>query len=405
MLREAFFLALKTLKHRGIRSLLTMLGIFIGIAAVISLISLGQGLQEAIIGQFSTLSADRLLIQNAGSGFGPPGSTAIKKLTEHDLDLVERIPGVSQTITRIIRIAKVEYNGIVIFNFIGSLPEEKDKIDFVYQTFSLKPSQGDLLGKDDRDKVLLGSDFSKENRFGKSIRAGSILEIQGRSFEVAGILKEAGSFQFNSAIFMSEKDLKEIMQIQDEIDAIVVQVADQDRTEEVAESIQRKLRKDRGLKEGEEDFSVQTPLQFLGTIKTILNIVNLVVAGIAAISLLVGGLGITNTMYTSVLERTKEIGTMKAVGAQNKDILLIFLIESGLLGLVGGVIGTFLGLGMAFSTAEIANSYFGETILKVKFSYYLILGALGFSCTVGIASGILPAFRASRLTPVEALRS
>ena len=110
MIKDYFSLALKNLKHRGLRSWLTMLGIFIGIAAVVALISLGQGLQQAVTGQFSTLSIDKLIIQNSGTGFGPPGSTAIRKLTSHDLDLIKNIQGVKLATGRLIRMVKIEYN-------------------------------------------------------------------------------------------------------------------------------------------------------------------------------------------------------------------------------------------------------------------------------------------------------
>ena len=129
-----------------------------------------------------------------------------------------------------------------------------------------------------------------------------------------------------------------------------------------------------------------------------------VLVGIAAISLLVGGIGIMNTMYTSVLERTKEIGTMKAVGARNSDILLIFLMESGLLGLVGGAIGIAIGFGLGKGTEYIAGMYLGSGLLRAVFPWYLILGALAFSFIIGSLSGALPAVQASRLKPVDALR-
>jgi putative ABC transport system permease protein len=183
-----------------------------------------------------------------------------------------------------------------------------------------------------------------------------------------------------------------------------VQVEDKNKVESIAKEIERRLRKDRNQKEGEEDFSVQTPSQALETINTILNIINLIVSGIAAISLLVGGIGIANTMFTSVLERTREIGTMKAVGAKNRDVLFIFLIESGMLGLIGGIVGAILGLALAFLVSSSANSYFGEQIIVVSLSWPLLLGAIAFSFLVGIAAGTLPALQASRLKPTEALR-
>ncbi len=405
MLQAYFALAFGNLRHRGIRSWLTMLGIFIGIAAVVSLISLGQGLQEAITGQFSTLSVDRLIIQNAGTAFGPPGSAAIKKLTSHDLDIVKSVSGVDRAIPRLLRIGKVTYNKQAQFEFIVSMPQGQSDIQYLYDSFSIKAESGKLLTTSDKGKILVGKDFETNNGFEKEIRPGTILNIQGKNFQVLGILKKASSFQINSAIFMLEDDMKNLFSLKDESDFIVAQVHDKDKVEQVAEEIAHKLRKDRHEKIGEEDFSIQSPLQALGSVNTILNIINLIVTGIAAISLLVGGIGITNTMFTSVLERRKEIGTMKAVGAKNSDILLIFLIESGLLGLVGGIVGALIGLALAFSSASIANQTFGDTILSVHVSYPLLGAAIAFSFFIGIVSGVTPAIQASRLHPVEALRS
>jgi len=136
----------------------------------------------------------------------------------------------------------------------------------------------------------------------------------------------------------------------------------------------------------------------------VLDIVQAVLVGIAAISLLVGGIGIMNTMYTSVVERTKEIGIMKAIGARNEDILYIFLFEAGLLGLVGGLIGVIIGFGLSKGAEYIATISLGTNLLQASVDIWLVLGALLFSFVVGIASGVLPAYQASKLKPVDALR-
>ena len=398
-------LSFSSLKRRKLRSGLTMLGIIIGIAAVVALISLGDGLRTAVTGQFSTLSADKLTIQNAGTGFGPPGSTSVRKLTEHDVKLIEGVNGVDYVVPRMIRIAKFEYNNIASFRYIGDLPNDQKAADIIYGSFDAKIASGRLLKPGERGKILLGHSFENDQEFGKEIVPGRKIIIQGKEFEVIGILKESSSFQLNLVGMMSTEDLKELLKIGDEVDLIVAQIKDPKQTESVGKRIEDKLRKDRNEKVGEEDFSVQTPLQAISSINTVLNIINLIVTGIAAISLIIGGIGIANTMYTSILERTREIGTMKAVGAKNRDILTLFVVEAGLLGLFGGIIGAFLGLGMAFAVSGIANAAFGSTILSVVFSYPLVFGAIGFSFGIGILSGFIPAFQASKLKPVDALRA
>lgn len=404
MFIDYFLLAARNLRKRGIRSWLTMLGIFIGIAAVVSLISLGQGLETAITGQFATLSIDTLTITGADTGFSPPGSTAVRKLTEHDLDIIKSASGVKIVVPRLLRVARIEFNNQDDFSFVASIPEEQEQVDEIYSSLNLKAENGRLLKAGDKGVIVVGDDLMKNSNFGKSLRVGSRLKIQGREFELVGNLKRASTFQINSVIIMPEEDMKGIFEISDEIDLIVAKVEDQDEIEKVAAEIERKLRKDRNQKEGEEDFEVQTPVQALGTVQTIINVVNIVVAGIAAISLLVGGIGIANTMFTSVLERTKEIGVMKAIGAQNKNILTVFLSEAALLGIVGGLVGTLLGLALAFTAARAANAALGETIFIIALSPQLLLGAILFSLFIGVISGIIPAMQASRMNPVEALR-
>jgi len=382
-----------------------MLGIFIGIAAVVSLISLGTGLQTAVTGQFSTLSVDTLTINNQGTGFGPPGSTSVVKLNNHDLKLVESNSGVKLAISRLIRIVSVEFNGVREFKYIGSVPENSEERKFVYDSLGVNVQEGRLLENGDYGKIVVGNDFTDENVFEKEIRVGTKLKINGKDYEVIGILEKGSSFTINSVVFMLDGDMKNLLDIGDEIDMIVAQVENKNDVEKVAKSLEEDFLKDRNLKVGEEDFAVQTPLQAISGVNNVLNIINLIVGGIAAISLLVGGIGIMNSMYTSVLERTGEIGIMKAVGAKNGDVLIIFLIESGLLGLVGGIIGAILGLGMAFGVASIAGAALGGIDLGVKISYPLLFGAISFSFFIGILSGVLPAMQAAKLNVVDALRS
>jgi len=403
MLIDYLILALKNIRKRGLRSWLTMLGIFFGIAAVVALISLGQGLQQAITGQFATLDVDKLVIQNIGTGFGPPGSTVVKKLTKDDLKIIESVKGVDVAIPRLIRVVKVEFNKIINFRYITSLPDNKEQIKVIYDALNLELEEGLPLTEKDRGRIVLGNDFTDDS-FEKRIRVGSVLKIQGKNFGVIGILKKASTFQINSVILMPESDLKEILNIGDEIDLIVVQVSDQKRIQLIAKNIEQELRRDRDLNVGEEDFSVETPLQSIDAINTILSTIQLVVTGIAAISLLIGGMGIANTMFTSVLERTREIGVMKAIGAGSRDILIIFIIESSFLGLIGGIIGVIMGLTLAFAVAGIAGSILGSIDLKVQISSLLILFAIFFSLLIGVISGLIPAFQASKLKPVDALR-
>jgi putative ABC transport system permease protein len=405
MLSDFFKLSLNNLRRRKLRSWLTMLGIFIGIAAVVALVSLGQGLQTAVTAQFATLSTDKLTIQNAGTGFGPPGSTTVEKLNSHDVKVIENVRGVEIVVPRLIRIIRMEFNNAVSFNYIGDIPEEKEKMDLVYGAINVGISEGRLLEDDDHGKIVIGPNIAKKSTFGKKISLGKKIRIQGEEFEVIGILKKGSSFQTNDVVMMLNNDMEDLLGLEDEIDMIIVQVADPSEIKDLANRIEKAMRKDRDLDLGEEDFSVETPLEAVDAVNDVLVSVNAVVIGIALISLIVGGIGIANTMYTSVVERRKEIGTMKAIGAKNSDILSIFIMESALMGFVGGVVGALIGAGLAIIAASSANSFFGTRIIAVDISTTFMISMVLFSSLIGIFSGLIPSYQASKLKPVDALRS
>ena len=404
MIKDFFIIATNNIKRRKLRSWLTMIGIFIGIAAVVSLISLGQGLQEAITGQFAALSVDKLTISNSGTGFGPPGSTSVDKLNKNDLRVVERTRGVDEVVPRLIRVVKIEYNKAASFNYIGDLPDEDVRREILYESLNIEASEGRLVKRGDNGKIIIGSHIARGDDFEKKIEVGKKIKIQGKNFEVIGILKTASTFQINDVVMMLSSDMKNLLDIDDEIDIIIAQVSNPEEIELTAIKIEDALRKDRKLKKGEEDFSVQTPLQSVSTVNQTLSVINFIIVGIAFISLIVGGIGIANTMYTSVLERKKEIGTMKAIGAKNSDILWIFLFEAGLLGFIGGLIGVIIGAGLAIGLSGAANSFFGNEIIRVNLSIPLMVFVLMFSFLLGILFGGIPSYQASKLKPVDALR-
>ena len=155
MINDYFSLAFGNLRHRGLRSWLTILGVFIGIAAVVSLISMGQGLEAAVTGQFGALSVDKLTIQNKGAGFGPPGSTVAVKLNEHDVEVIKGVSDVNLVVPRLIRVGKIEYNKVADFGYFGDIPEDKKLAEIVYESFNSKVAEGKLLEPGDKGKVLL----------------------------------------------------------------------------------------------------------------------------------------------------------------------------------------------------------------------------------------------------------
>jgi len=404
MIADYFRFSLKTLGKRKLRTWLTMIGIFIGIMAVVALVSLGEGMQNAIIGQFSTLGADKIIIQSGNTGFGPPGSTAIKPLTEHDKELAERVSGAQMAVGRLLRSAKIEFDDDVIFTYVASMPENQDEADLIKEAVSLKAEKGRLLKKGDKFKVVVGNNFASKERFSRKLIVGDQLKISEKQFDVVGVMKKTGNPMMDNAMLAPEQAMRDVFDIGDEYDVLFVQAKQGYDATKLGEDLKRRFRKDRGLKQGEEDFVIETPKEMIQTFNNIFSIVQIVIVGLAAISLIVGGVGITNTMYTSVLERTRDIGIMKSVGAKNSDVLLIFLIESGMLGMMGGIVGVAIGIGLAKGTEVMGTVFLGTDLLRASFPPGLIIGALLFSFIMGSLSGIMPARQAAMMNPVDALR-
>lgn len=400
MISDYFSLALGSLRKRFLRTLLTMIGIFIGIAAVVSLISLGQGMQSAINAQFASVGTDKVLIQGASAGFGPPGQNTAGSVTEDDLNLVEDVSGVKLAAGRLFQSVNAEYSGQTKIVFGVSLPERDDRRELIAESMNLEIAEGREPKSGDSGKILVGNAYADEF-FTKEVRIGSKIMINDKKFEVVGIAEKSG--RFDDMIFMNEEDLREILGEEDKFNIIVAQTDPGADTDDVSEKISKKMRRDRNQKEGFEDFTVETSQELIDSVNLILGVLQAIFIGIAAISLLVGGIGIMNTMYTAVLERTREIGIMKAVGARNGDILMLFLVESGILGLTGGGIGVLIGMGLS-KLVELASRQAIGGLIQAHFPITLIIGALAFSFLVGTISGLFPAIQASKLQPVEAFR-
>jgi len=400
MLRDYVILAFKNIKKRSLRSWLTLLGIFIGVAAVVSLISLGEGLEEAITGQFTAAGADKLTIQARGSIFGPPGSTAVKRLEEKDFKAVAALKEMEIVTRRYLRITSAEYNEVKEFGFVISLPEPNDERLMILEFFQLKVAEGRFLEADDGNKIMLGNNFLTNDIFGKKIKLGTKILVNDKEFKVVGFLEKLSNPQFNSIIFMNEEVMKDLIGIGDDIDIIVGQVKKIENIELTKEKIEKALRKTRNVDKGEEDFTIETPQQAAESFGVILGLIQAVVVGLASISLLVGGIGIANTMFTAVLERKRE-----AIGARNETIMLLFLLESGSLGFIGGLIGVILGVTFTEFVVFVGGTIFGSGLLHAQYSPVVIIGSLFFGFFVGTISGIIPARQAAKLRPVEAIRS
>jgi putative ABC transport system permease protein len=405
MLLDFFKLGINNLKRRKLRAWLTMLGIFIGITAVVSLISLGNGLADVVNAQFGISSTEMITVQAGGlNSYGPPGSGAVNPLDIEDLQAIERVPGVERALRRNIPAGKLEFNNIVGFGFATNVPSG-DNRDFFYEIMDVKVEAGRLLKDSDTNNVMLGYNFYVDKTgFEKPIYPGNKVLLQDKEFEVVGIIEPQGSFILDNVVYVNEEPLKDLMGYGDNIDIIAVKVKDKRYMESVKGDIEKALRKTRNVEKGEEDFEVSTPEASLETVNSILSGVQIFVAIIASISIFVGAIGIANTMYTSVLERKKEIGTMKAIGAKNSDILFIFLVEAGLMGLIGSLVGVIVGESIGYIGTSQINSWIGSTA-RPSINFSLIGFTLLGGFLIGIMAGIFPALKAAKENPVEGLRS
>ena len=405
MLMDYVQLAFGNVKHRGVRSWLTLIGIFIGITAVVALISLGNGLKEAVNSQFGVSSTEVISVQAGGvNAFGPPGSGDANPLTIKDLEEIKKLSSVERVIRRNVPSGKLEFNDKVVFGFATNVPDGEDR-KFMYDLLSLEPEVGRLLKDGDSNKVVLGHNFYVDKvGLDKSIKPGDKILLQNKTFEVAGISKKQGSFIFDNIVYVNEKPLEDLMGYGDKVDIIGVQVKNPEEIDKVKVEIEKVLRKSRNVRIGEEDFEVSTPQAALDTVNGVLGGVQAFIVIIASISILVGAIGIVNTMTTSVLERKKEIGIMKSIGATNKQIFLQFFIESGLLGFVGGLIGVIFGTIIGLVGTQGINNFIGSE-LSPDINFWLIFSALVGSFIIGAVAGIFPAMRAAKENPVEAIRS
>jgi putative ABC transport system permease protein len=398
--------ALQSLGNRGLRSWLTMLGIFVGIAAVVSLISLGQGLQNYVNEEFEKVGANRIIISPGGGGavlaMGTPGLSSAK-LTDRDLQAVLGVRGVDSGTGMARKTLDVEFKGESNSVNVFGADYSPRSLDYLKTIDYMIVEEGRYLTSSDKYKVLVAKPLA-EDGFDREINRGEKVRIKGIDFDVVGFTKEAGNPGHDNKIVLPIDTLREMYEMGDELAAITVTVKDGADLDDVAEGIERKLRRAHGLKEGDEDFTVQTSQQLLDSFNDILGIVQAFLTGIAAISLVVGGLGIMTTMYTSVLERTSQIGIMKAVGARNENILMLFLFESGILGMSGGIIGVALGLSISFGASYVAETFYDIELLKASADPVLIFGALAFSFIVGCVSGLAPSMKAAKMKPVEAIR-
>ncbi len=393
---EFLLLAVRALQTNKVRALLTMLGIIIGVASVILLVSIGTGLQEYVTKTFSSLGSNMVFvlpgkvdIKRAG---GRP-TTSVSKFEITDVtDIMRQSSAVKIATPSIVSTAIISYKG-------NSTSTETSGIWPEYMTMrNYTVAQGETITQSDvertRKVIVLGPKTATE-LFGDSDPINSFVTINDIRYQVKGVTESKGgggglgSDVDSQAFIPLTTAMRQFDQTRPYV--LLIEAADQSLVAQATADVKKILLK--RLKE--DDFTVLEQTELLNTITQFLGVITVALGGIAAISLLVGGIGIMNIMLVSVTERTREIGLRKAVGATPGAILLQFLIEAIILSLVGGGIGIFLGM---------LGSFALRSFIQTAVTPWSIFLASGFSAAIGIIFGVAPAIRASRLDPIEALR-
>ena len=394
--------SLHNMKKRATRSFLTILSVLIGITAITSLISFGQGISSYVEDFSQQMGNDKIIIQPRGAGFGGPQLNSNVRLDESDLDAARDVHGVEEATGVYVLSAEIESEDQKKYSYLfGS--DFKDHADLITEVYALDIVDGQELSGNEKNKAVLGYNYQLKNKiFDKPLKLRDKVLVNGHPFKIAGFYEEIGNPIDDANIYLTGTAVEELFGA-DNYQFILVRSASGTSAPDLAKVIEEELRGHRNQKKGHEDFFVQTFEQVIESFNAILSGITGAVILIALISVIVAAVNTMNTMYAAILERTKEIGVFKAIGSRNTDILFIFVFESGLLSLIGGIVGVILGFIISHYAGQLIAQA-GYAIFKPIFTWQLVIGSLIFSFIIGIIAGFLPAYRASQLRPIDALR-
>ena len=414
--KESVKISFVALKANKSRSFLTMLGIIIGVGAVILMMSLGGGAQSLILGQIEAIGSNSIYIEPGSwdpQGGGGITQSALEEMTIQtlkikDLEEIKKDPLVESAYPMVYGVARVVYrNEDEKITFIGVTQEAYDMDDW-------HATNGRDINEDDVKSMArvatigfkLATDlFGEEDPVGKSIR------IKKTNLKVIGVMEERGMEMFQSFdeyVYVPVTTAQKLLLGIDHVNAITVKAINDDVVEQLIENIRLTLRDTHNIynPEGDlskDDFKVMSQVEAADMMAQVTAALTAFLSSVAAIALIVGGIGIMNIMLVSVTERTREIGLRKAVGAKNNDILNQFLIESITLTVLGGIIGFVGGTSLSLLTAILLSK-----VLNMDWAFVMPIGAVilsfGVAAIVGLVFGIYPARKAAKLNPIEALR-
>lgn len=395
---DYFYIAVRNLRSRTLRSWLTIFGIVIGVFLIVSLISLSEGIKMAVLKQLKMMGSEVIMVY-PGENIADTFTMSGLKLSEEDIRNIGKVEGVDKVIAEDWQGVVVRFNGEKKTIFLVGLPMKEAETFSAKMGWKAEQGRFPLPGK---REMLVGSAVFKD--IFPKMKIGDRAYIGGQQFEVVGVLISQGNKNDDSSITLDLDVFQDITGQRKGSPFVLVTIKAGASQEDVAKGIKDKLTETRKRERGEDSppFSVITSQKAMEMMGSIMAIIQGGIFAIAFFAILVGAIGIMNTMYTSVRERTKEIGIMKAIGAKTSDVSAIFLIEAGIMGLFGGVGGTILGIVAAKSVEAIFSSS-AVFALKAYVSFPLVLFSLFFTFLIGCSSGYFPARRAAKLKPVDAL--
>ena len=405
-----FKFALKNLSANKARTALTLVGIVIGITSVILISASGQGVKQFVLGQVESFGSDSIQIEPKvpTSKNGDVGATAnnvqITTLKIEDAEATLKLPNIKSFYAGSIGQSLGSYGNTNKKIMLFGASEGAPAIDS-----GLKIRDGRFYSESENDSLaqvtVIGQEV-EDTFFGRGEGVGKEIRIKGKKFRVIGVLEERGTvgfISFDSMAYIPIKTLQKKILGVDHILFFTVKMKDASQTEDTVSSLRFLLRDRHDIEdEDKEDFSVVSMKEAAQMIKDVFNSINILLLALTSVSLIVGGVGIMNVMYVSVVERTFEIGLRKALGASAGSILKQFLTEAVIITLLGGAIGIILGF-LLSALASYAFGFLGYN-LKFQVTWDGVLLATGFSVLVGLIFGFYPAYKASKLSPMEAIR-
>ena len=398
MLYETFVLSFREIRRNAMRSVLTMLGIVIGVAAVIAMVTLGGGAQQKVSNDISGLGKNLLMVipgtrQNGPSSGGAPFKLSDVTAIERSIDGIEAVAPMAMS------------SALAVFGNENWTTTVSGTTDAYLKARQWNLADGRLFDEAEerggRTVCLIGSTV-RTRIFGQQNPLGVRLRIGPNSCEIIGLLESKGSSGFGNdqddVVILPILAYQRRVSGSDDVSMIFISARSEAAISKVQAGVEGLLRQRRHIVQGKsDDFHVQDMREIANLVETTTSLLTAFLGAVAAISLIVGGIGIMNIMLVSVTERTREIGIRLAIGAFAREVLLQFLVEAGSLSLIGGVVGIVLGL----TISAVAATFVG---IPFVFNYAIIVVAFFFSAAVGVVFGYFPARRAARLDPIEALR-